>query len=198
MDDKITKDPAFLDLLGQGQPLQAQKYLVDTYQLGVVDASLRVRAMQSISHTTLKGRFYRACLRIGQIMGLALFALSIYCFLHLGEVNKVTENIQAWPRVTADQWQRQGDQIVYLYQVASEEYQTEQARRPALNVATGLAEMAGQPLVLAYQADQPSVAYLYASNNLYTSTMLLLITGLLLLAMCQFFLWRHRCKHRRP
>ncbi|MCE2596129.1 hypothetical protein K6Y31_15050 [Motilimonas cestriensis] len=198
MDDKITKDPAFLDLLGQGQPLQAQKYLVDTYQLEVVDASLRVRAMQSISHTTLKGRFYRLCLRVGQIAGLAMFALAIYCLLHLGAVNKTTENIQDWPRVTADQWQRQGDKVVFLYQVASEEYRTEQARRPALNVATGLAETTGQPLVVAYQADQPSVAYLYAGSSLYTSAILLLIIGLLLLALCQVSLWRHKRKHRRP
>ena len=198
MDERINKDPVFLDLLGQGQPLQAQKYLVDTYKLEVVDASLRVRAMQCAGHASAHSRLYRVALRFGQVAGLALVALSIYAMVHLNALRSTADNRQDWPQVTAEQWQQQGERVRYHYQVAGVDYQAEQENIPALQVASRLASLSGKPLMVAYQAAAPATAYLYADISLYAITALGLLMGLVLLAVFQFLVWCHLRAYRRP
>ncbi|MCE2573097.1 hypothetical protein [Motilimonas eburnea] len=198
MDDKIRKDATFLALLGQGQPLQAQKYLMETYELGVVDASLRVRAMQVQEQSSRRGRFYRFAIRMGQLLALAIVALSLYSLMHFNVVNDVADDIKTWPRVTVDQWQLSQSHLNFDYRVAGQALQAQQSSSVSLSVATTFAQLTNQALMVAYQVDQPKRAFLYVGSNCFATAIAGLLVGLLLIAILQFFAWCHLRKQRRP
>ncbi len=198
MDDKIRKDATFLALLGQGQPLQAQKYLMETYELGVVDASLRVRAMQVQEQASWRGRLYRSVLRFGQLSALAMVILSLYSLMHFNAVNDVADELHTWPRVTVENWQMTPELLHVNYRVAGQALQAEQPISASLSVATNFAELTNQTLMVAYQVEQPKQAYLYVGSNCFATAITGLLIGLLLIAVLQFLAWCNIRKQRRP
>ncbi|MFO6424461.1 hypothetical protein [Motilimonas sp. KMU-193] len=198
MDDKIRKDATFLALLGQGQPLQAQKYLMETYDLGVVDASLRVRAMQVQEQSSRRSRVYRLVIRLGQLVALAVVALSLYSLMHFNAVNDVEDEIKTWPRVTIDSWQMGPDQLQFNYRVAGQALQAQQPSSVSLRVTTRFAQLTDQALMVAYQGEQTPRAFVYAGSNFYAFAIAGLLLGLLLIAILQFFAWCNLRKQRRP